>query len=646
MQDIIDEAYGKYAQGSSRESTMHTNLLCDPDLVEDYSDIVKTMPKKVREDEESVSVNGSVVLNPNNQHSSPSKSATFSVGEKFGRYGLASRPKPEPIGGSDKRTEDCSDEYEYSDSEFEDNIETRLKDLSSDANNSSPMKFFNSEQNVGQSSEGDLTTSRSSRTNLQSSTNFVGASDLRASHSDDEGLNSSTSDQEDDDDDDDDEMNEDEFQPLAPPEEIDPSKLYALYPFQGPDPSHCQLFQDQSCVLLNDQDSYWWLVKRCNDGKIGFAPAEILETFPERLARLNCWKNENMSGRSVGSTEGNEGKEQDSANTEDDEASSAPYTKGNKSVSFNDVVSYAERYFQDGSDEALDEEETEQTNKEGHSSEDSHPEKDPLENLQSEKLLLSGSPLDKVYKATLEPEEDDISEVVSDVSFNTGGTLPLHVKKTRTMQTENQHKPEHDYNTEKLKGHLSPVPQARDARRLLKAVDDGLQQTFKAPTIPFAGSKDLPKSNSNYSISTIGEYSPSSSEWTNDSPQVNNGNFDVEPAVEGIPSTRAIKDISKIVSSMKEDDVYDAEDEEDPTMPKATRSETITRDSSHRESTSASSNESSINEGRGTSATTINSTISFNELKNKHHPVVHELYNPLFDRIDELLRKINAVMSD
>lgn len=261
-------------------------------------------------------------------------------------------------------------------------------------------------------------------------------------------------------------------------------------------------------------------------------------------------------------------------------------------------------------------------------------------------MLLSGSPLDKVYKATLEPEEDDISEVVSDVSFNTGGTLPLHVKKTRTMQTENQHKPEHDYNTEKLKGHLSPVPQARDARRLLKAVDDGLQQTFKAPTIPFAGSKDLPKSNSNYSISTIGEYSPSSSEWTNDSPQVNNGNFDVEPAVEGIPSTRAIKDISKIVSSMKEDDVYDAEDEEDPTMPKATRSETITRDSSHRESTSASSNESSINEGRGTSATTINSTISFNELKNKHHPVVHELYNPLFDRIDELLRKINAVMSD
>lgn len=80
--------------------------------------------------------------------------------------------------------------------------------------------------------------------------------------------------------------------PSSPPKELDPNKLYALFDFNGPDPSHLELFKDDSVVLLNDSDSYWWLVKRIDDSKVGFAPAEILETYQERLARLNCWKNE------------------------------------------------------------------------------------------------------------------------------------------------------------------------------------------------------------------------------------------------------------------------------------------------------------------------------------------------------------------
>ncbi|CEP23912.1 unnamed protein product [Cyberlindnera jadinii] len=82
--------------------------------------------------------------------------------------------------------------------------------------------------------------------------------------------------------------------PLPPPKELHPDKLYALYAFKGDDPSHCELERDDAVVLLNDQDSYWWLVRKEKDSSIGFAPAECLETYDERLARLNCWKNEEM----------------------------------------------------------------------------------------------------------------------------------------------------------------------------------------------------------------------------------------------------------------------------------------------------------------------------------------------------------------
>lgn len=79
--------------------------------------------------------------------------------------------------------------------------------------------------------------------------------------------------------------------PSSPPKELDPNKLYALFDFSGPDPSHLELSKNDSVILLNDTDSYWWLVKK-DDESVGFAPAEILETYQERLARLNCWKNE------------------------------------------------------------------------------------------------------------------------------------------------------------------------------------------------------------------------------------------------------------------------------------------------------------------------------------------------------------------
>lgn len=127
--------------------------------------------------------------------------------------------------------------------------------------------------------------------------------------------------------------------PRSPPRDLDPDKLYGLYDFSGPDPSHCSLFRDEPVYLVNDQDNYWWLIKKMDrderkshrrirrrksirqgivfahvdldlddeigsdisddeDGKIGFVPAECLETYGERLARLNCFKNEELEKNS------------------------------------------------------------------------------------------------------------------------------------------------------------------------------------------------------------------------------------------------------------------------------------------------------------------------------------------------------------
>lgn len=106
--------------------------------------------------------------------------------------------------------------------------------------------------------------------------------------------------------------------PRSPPLELDPDKLYGLYDFSGPDPSHCTLTRNEPVYLLNDEDSYWWLIRKLSkqeradllrrrapdrntlvhsddeDGKIGFVPAECLETHEERLARLNCFRNEEL----------------------------------------------------------------------------------------------------------------------------------------------------------------------------------------------------------------------------------------------------------------------------------------------------------------------------------------------------------------
>lgn len=47
-------------------------------------------------------------------------------------------------------------------------------------------------------------------------------------------------------------------------------------------------------MRLNGQEFQIDIESDEEDGKIGFVPAECLETHGERLARLNCFKNEEL----------------------------------------------------------------------------------------------------------------------------------------------------------------------------------------------------------------------------------------------------------------------------------------------------------------------------------------------------------------
>jgi hypothetical protein len=50
-----------------------------------------------------------------------------------------------------------------------------------------------------------------------------------------------------------------------------------------------------SLVLLDDANSYWWLVRVLKTEDVGYIPAENIETPFERLARLNKHRNVDVS---------------------------------------------------------------------------------------------------------------------------------------------------------------------------------------------------------------------------------------------------------------------------------------------------------------------------------------------------------------
>ncbi|KAI1769212.1 hypothetical protein GGR53DRAFT_517404 [Hypoxylon sp. FL1150] len=85
-------------------------------------------------------------------------------------------------------------------------------------------------------------------------------------------------------------------------EDIDFEFVYALHTFVATVEGQANATKGDTMVLLDDSNSYWWLVRVVKDSSIGYLPAEHIETPTERLARLNKHRNIDLSATMLGDT--------------------------------------------------------------------------------------------------------------------------------------------------------------------------------------------------------------------------------------------------------------------------------------------------------------------------------------------------------
>ncbi|RSH93410.1 hypothetical protein EHS25_007766 [Saitozyma podzolica] len=80
-----------------------------------------------------------------------------------------------------------------------------------------------------------------------------------------------------------------------PDENIDFSLTYALHTFLATVEGQASVVKGDSLLLLDDANSYWWLVRVLKTEDVGYIPAENIETPYERLARLNKHRNVDLA---------------------------------------------------------------------------------------------------------------------------------------------------------------------------------------------------------------------------------------------------------------------------------------------------------------------------------------------------------------
>ncbi|KZT20594.1 hypothetical protein NEOLEDRAFT_1100616 [Neolentinus lepideus HHB14362 ss-1] len=80
-----------------------------------------------------------------------------------------------------------------------------------------------------------------------------------------------------------------------PNESIDFDLVYALHSFAATVEGQANVVKGDSLFLMDDSNSYWWLVRVLKTQEVGYIPAENIETPFERLARLNKHRNVDLS---------------------------------------------------------------------------------------------------------------------------------------------------------------------------------------------------------------------------------------------------------------------------------------------------------------------------------------------------------------
>jgi hypothetical protein len=83
--------------------------------------------------------------------------------------------------------------------------------------------------------------------------------------------------------------------PSIPDDDIDFALVYALHTFLATVDGQASVVKGDKLLLLDDTNSYWWLVRVLKTQAVGYIPAENIETPWERLARLNKHRNVDVS---------------------------------------------------------------------------------------------------------------------------------------------------------------------------------------------------------------------------------------------------------------------------------------------------------------------------------------------------------------
>ncbi|KAH8088280.1 hypothetical protein HD553DRAFT_268648, partial [Filobasidium floriforme] len=84
-----------------------------------------------------------------------------------------------------------------------------------------------------------------------------------------------------------------------PDEDINFTLHYALHTFIATVEGQASVMKGDSLILLDDTNSYWWLVKVLKTEEVGYIPAENIETPFERLARLNKYRNVDLAAATM-----------------------------------------------------------------------------------------------------------------------------------------------------------------------------------------------------------------------------------------------------------------------------------------------------------------------------------------------------------
>ncbi|KAN0116273.1 hypothetical protein V8E52_006098 [Russula decolorans] len=80
-----------------------------------------------------------------------------------------------------------------------------------------------------------------------------------------------------------------------PNESIDFDLVYSLHGFAATVEGQASVVKGDNLVLMDDSNSYWWLVRVLKTQAIGYIPAENIETAIQRLARLNKHRNVDLA---------------------------------------------------------------------------------------------------------------------------------------------------------------------------------------------------------------------------------------------------------------------------------------------------------------------------------------------------------------